>query len=805
MVDRKVDFPKIQGVNFNLGGASSRKVGQNNDKINQPLLHFANNGTNELDLLQGQDFPLLGGPDDVKDDNTPQDVDSENNPGGVNPQGEGTTVEKKIDKNGKEYELTSYYDASGFLVKKVIKYEDKTITTESTNDDNGKPINQKTTIQNAKGDVLKTITVKNEYNDDGKIIKQESETVEKMYANGQPVMINGQPAVKKQTQVIENEYNSEGKIVKKTTEQKQLSQTKKIVSTFNSDEKVVHQDITETKPQVIRDANGKISISKKESSSSIDFEYHNNKLVSKKIVQTTDSVGKSSEIIYHYDESGKLTSAERTYYRCGTKVEEKYEGENLKNRMGHIPSERIEYEADGKTVKRKIVNNVDSDGILQSQKVYDKDGNELSFHDFSEMDGKFDVSYQGGTGDCYLLASINALASTDAGAKLLEDNIEVKTDENGKKVYTIKFPGAQAARQALLEGTADPKLGKLDADKVHIQGEYTITEDELKEAAKKAGKKYSVGDKDVLLMEIAYEKYRNDVAQTLKDNNLKSINGAGLSLPRMENDSLSYGTTQEAIFVLTGNTSSVYRNKDKTPTCYIDSDLNIHLADENGDLEGFEGVKASVQVAHGSSSDKVRDEIIQNLIEDCKDGKLDHYAATVGMNVSTQEVNGQVIQGGGHAFTILNITDDKVTLVNPWDSSKPIEMSMENFKKAITVLQCIPVDDEGRTVAVTPDSRTDDGAAPTTPTTPTTPGDPSTTNSPNYTVPRGITYTNMIVEQLRKQGIEPTTENIKKAKEQFEQANPGAVKTYRGKRKAWYGNKYLLMNAKVYIPEFKMD
>jgi predicted double-glycine peptidase len=62
----------------------------------------------------------------------------------------------------------------------------------------------------------------------------------------------------------------------------------------------------------------------------------------------------------------------------------------------------------------------------------------------------------------------------------------------------------------------------------------------------------------------------------------------------------------------------------------------------------------------------------------------------------------------------------------------------------------------------------------------------------------------LIKQALEQQGIEPTAENIKKAKAQFEKANPKAVHIYKGKRKEWHGNKFLFANDVVKIPEFSI-
>lgn len=49
------------------------------------------------------------------------------------------------------------------------------------------------------------------------------------------------------------------------------------------------------------------------------------------------------------------------------------------------------------------------------------------------------------------------------------------------------------------------------------------------------------------------------------------------------------------------------------------------------------------------------DSMLNKIEQDCKDGKLDNYSATVGFKVSQQTVNGKVIVGGGHAFQFLKL------------------------------------------------------------------------------------------------------------------------------------------------------
>ncbi len=74
-----------------------------------------------------------------------------------------------------------------------------------------------------------------------------------------------------------------------------------------------------------------------------------------------------------------------------------------------------------------------------------------------------------------------------------------------------------------------------------------------------------------------------------------------------------------------------------------------------------------------------------------------------------------------------------------------------------------------------------------------------------FTVPKGAGYTAVIKSALVTQGIEPTPENVEKAKAQFEQANPDAVKVYNGIFKKKRGAKFLLSNATVNIPKFNVE
>lgn len=601
------------------------------------------------------------------------------------------------------------------------------------------------------------------------------------------------------------EYDENGKLKKNKSVQKTKNETITTTRNFNENGKVAnaHTDV-EMKDK------GKTY----KHYTDTQFEYKDGKLT-KRLVSGKNIEGKPFSITDNYEADGK-TLKDRThdYYKRGALYHDVYNGANLTNRtQGGLPTTRIEYKADGKTVKHTIKNEFDADGVLIGREKFDKNGKVIEKKDFSQLDGKFDTAYQIGKGDCYLLASINSLSQTEEGQKLLQQNVKVSVNDKGEKVYTISFPGAANAREALISGKGNASIGQLPEDKVHIQGSYTITEAELNDAAKRAGKDYSAGDKDVLLFEVAYDKYRKDVAQTIKDNHIdprKTKYVAGLGISNVSGDTLSGGNAAEATYILTGKKSLVYENKSNIPTCYVDSNMQMHiLEDENGNR-----VKAGVMVVENNQNANF-DSILDNLRKDSADGKIDDFAASVSFIVSSQEVNGSTIKGGGHALTIRKVTENEVILSNPWDPDTDIVMSITDLKKAAKNVYCMQLNATSQTSQAPQTSQP--SQAPQAPSaSPTGNGggiNPSSqpqqgaeVEGTKYKVQKGDGYIRLLRKALKDQGIEPTAENLKKAKEQFRAANKkGTVQRYeKGPHKEWYGNEYLLSGAEVIIPKFKM-
>ena len=618
-------------------------------------------------------------------------------------------------------------DGSGTKVTTKTDKNGNNITTVDTLAAGGKVLNRSTIVKSKSGEFVSQTKTDFEYDENGKLKKNKS--VQK---------------TKNETITTTRNFNENGKVANAHTDVEMKDKGK------------TYKHYTDTK-----------------------FEYKDGKLT-KRLVSGKNIEGKPFSITDNYEADGKtLKNRTHDYYKRGALYHDVYDGANLTNRtQGGVPTTRIEYEADGKTVKHTIKNKFDADGVLLGREKFNKNGNVIEKKDFSQLDGKFDTAYQIGKGDCYLLASINALSQTEEGQKLLQQNVKVSTNDKGEKVYTISFPGAANAREALISGKGNASIGQLPEDKVHIQGSYTITEAELNDAAKRAGKDYSAGDKDVLLFEVAYDKYRKDVAQTIKDNHIdpqKTKYVAGLGISNVSGDTLSGGNAAEATYILTGKKSLVYMNKSNIPTCYVDSNMQMHILE-------------------------------------------DDFAASVSFIVSSQEVNGSTIKGGGHALTIRKVTENEVILSNPWDPDTDIVMSITDLKKAAKNVYCMQLNATSQTTQTPQTSQP--SQAPQAPQAPSAsptgnggginpssqPQQGAEVEGTKYKVQEGDGYIRLLRKALKDQGIEPTAENLKKAKEQFRAANKkGTVRKYeKGPHKEWYGNEYLLSGAEVIIPKFKM-
>ncbi len=268
--------------------------------------------------------------------------------------------------------------------------------------------------------------------------------------------------------------------------------------------------------------------------------------------------------------------------------------------------------------------------------------------EYPEIDtnGVIESFGQGRTGDCYLLSSLMALASNKEGAKILKDNISKNSDGS----VTITLPGAMLA---------DRELRK-DGYTSRITGAYTITKEEFYNARQSG--KYSRGDDDVLLYELAFEKYRTQVLETKDANHTRQAFDVGRYIGGgTYADPLKGGLEVDAMFVLSANMGTEYsigENKDvitelpKAASCR----------------------PASINLDYDQTSRREIDRYLKRFERD-----PERYALTAAFRSSATS---------GHAYHLKEVSGNNVILVNPWDSDKEIVMSKDEFLRQA---ECITV------------------------------------------------------------------------------------------------------------------
>ncbi|MGN1154283.1 MAG: hypothetical protein ACI4S3_09660 [Candidatus Gastranaerophilaceae bacterium] len=301
-------------------------------------------------------------------------------------------------------------------------------------------------------------------------------------------------------------------------------------------------------------------------------------------------------------------------------------------------------------------------------------------------DGYIGDSKQNRRGDCYFLAEINAIRNTKNGQAMLTQNC--KKNDNGS--YTITLPGAQKIRKEYT------KKGL----KCEVTGTYIIS----KEALDKAGKstKYSKGDLEVVAFELAMEAFRAEMYITNKQNGNTQYNdftaeGQTISFGKgKKGDILSGGQTWDAGFILTGQKSDVYFGYDdkkhmQNLKLYNDGKYGYITREEMAQRTGADiSMYSAKAITNSEISHLSKKEQSINQMLDKYTGKEGEYAITFGVKVASKGPDGATVAGGGHALTVVKITDDTVYVSNPWHPDKIEPIPRNDFIKMCTSLQAMP-------------------------------------------------------------------------------------------------------------------
>lgn len=142
----------------------------------------------------------------------------------------------------------------------------------------------------------------------------------------------------------------------------------------------------------------------------------------------------------------------------------------------------------------------------------------------NKADGKIDEFVQGSIGDCWLLSAINGLKRHPKGREILEKSLFVDKDNN----ITVTLQG--------------PKK------------QYTFTKEQIDSVLNKSDYYYSTGDRDVLAIEMAIEKFKTETAQK---SSKRVTNMYNYYMPPTQEDMpLEGGHTYNSLHLLTGMQSN---------------------------------------------------------------------------------------------------------------------------------------------------------------------------------------------------------------------------------------------------------
>ncbi len=228
---------------------------------------------------------------------------------------------------------------------------------------------------------------------------------------------------------------------------------------------------------------------------------------------------------------------------------------------------------------------------------------ENSIDNTNGINGEIDEEVsQGNTGDCWLIAGVLALNASETGKRIIKESIQPNPDGS----VTVHFKGKNVS--------------------------YTISADEIKEhdTDDVLLDEYSNGDNDMLVIELAIEKYLDSLDSPFYKNDESSIDG---------------GISDTVMFLFTGQRTFKYGS--------------------------------------GGNSKKMDREDVITALERCYE--TGNTALTFALN---KDHRAKLIDGSTfkyddapHALAISKLTSTTVTFVNPWDSTTEYTMTWKEFGK----------------------------------------------------------------------------------------------------------------------------
>jgi len=287
---------------------------------------------------------------------------------------------------------------------------------------------------------------------------------------------------------------------------------------------------------------------------------------------------------------------------------------------------------------------------------------------------------QQGTGDCYLLATLNSLSKTPQGKEIIKNAITNNNDGS----YTVNFAGVG---KAYTFNTEELRA----ADSATVSSTGGIVGSGLG--------RYSEGDDDAMLIELALEQFREQVykGEIKPQSNWPSYVVTTVSDEAYNSgkSALTSGNMSQVMYLLTGDQAGYVSGSDKVHSTldqikndgnspyvmyasvyadngYAESADGAYYKDASGYYKKVDGNTPAGAQRYNFVGAGENDRCITfKGVGDDKDEKIDLTSNSV----------------GGHALTITAVSDDTITIINPWDSEKEVTVNRADFEGYIKGLQ----------------------------------------------------------------------------------------------------------------------
>lgn len=260
-------------------------------------------------------------------------------------------------------------------------------------------------------------------------------------------------------------------------------------------------------------------------------------------------------------------------------------------------------------------------------------------------DGVIDETKQQATGDCWLLSGVNALSYTEEGREIIKNALDY---EDG---YTIvRLDGVRPGYCVIIE------------------------DDEL--AENKKTKKYSSGDDDMIIFEMAIEKTFDEIGSghLVVDPNSPWT----LSQARIE------GTLEEDQASITGN--------------YVSVSMTLVSGKKSETIKNEDAMRAKLE------------EFEQNGNKDLAIGTAINPKEGLDEVFEIKDVNGNKHRmASQHAYAIKSVENGVVTVINPWNSGEEIPMDMDDYLELFDYIDVCDLSQNGEDVALAKTNFKSDG------------------------------------------------------------------------------------------------